>query len=336
MGGTVDNLLKQEGFPEQTFESPNIGELLGPWDLNPKGWFVSGYGPFRRLPRHSHDLPREKGAPRRVEQLISLFREDLPLLEPVPWLKDIYLRRLEKREGMKDLEKSILALLDDGLLPENRKIDKINSDGLWVKDLNTGKTLPLNELSDGYRSVAALVLDIVRQLFNSFGEFKLEKNNGILQAVYPGVLLIDEMDTHMHVSWQQKIGYWLKSHFPRIQFIVSTHSPFICQAADPKGLIRLPVSGTGGVVEHVSEDLFKTVTKGSCDEAVLTELFGLDTPYSSQSEEIRDQVADLEILILRGKATEAQKKCYHELKKQLPDTQSSLVQQSLRSLKKDL
>ncbi|MCP4217027.1 MAG: AAA family ATPase [bacterium] len=312
-----------------------MNKRKGPWALDSKNWFIAGYGPFRRLPANSFDVSRKKNVPLRVEQLVSLFKEEVPLLESVAWLKEVYLHRLEKRPGAAELEESVLALLGDGLLPGGLSVDKIDSDGLWVKREDSDFTLSLNELSDGYRTVAALVLDIVRQLFNSYGQFRVKKKNGNLQVDYPGVVLIDEMDTHLHVSWQQEIGFWLKRHFPRIQFIVSTHSPFICQAADPKGLIKLPGLGEPGKVEHVSERLFNIVTNGTADEAVLTELFGLDRPYSSQSDKIRDEIACLEAAILEGKADTAQKKRYEQLKKQLPDTQRSLVQQALRRLSKD-
>ena len=63
----------------------------------------------------------------------------------------------------------------------------------------------------------------------------------------PGVVIIDEIDAHLHVSWQRRIGSWLTSHFPNIQFIVTTHSPYICRSADLGALIRLP-----GVDEEAS------------------------------------------------------------------------------------
>ncbi|MCP4153010.1 MAG: AAA family ATPase [bacterium] len=311
--------------------SPNR-ESIGPWHITPKEWFIAGYGPFRRLPDSAFSVQAVKSKARRIAQLSSLFREDATLVESIPWLKEVYLRRLEKRPGAKELEEGVLTLLDDGLLPGGLKVDKVDSDGLWVT--NNGEPLSLRDLSDGYRTVAALVLDLVRQLFDTFGEFKLKKNKGTYQADYPGVVLIDEMDAHLHVSWQQKIGFWLKNHFPKIQFIVSTHSPFICQAADPRGLIRLPGIGEDNPAEHVSEQLFNTVINGSVDEAVLTGLFGLDTPHSPRSEKIRDELAGLEVLHIRGKATAAQKERYNELKKQLPDTQSSMVQQALKNLGK--
>lgn len=295
----------------------------GPWASNPEGWFIAGYGCFRRLPGHGIEAQRLKNGPRRITQLVSLFREDAPLVESITWLKEVYLRRLEKQPGTRELEKGVLALLDDGLLPGGMKIKKVDSNGLWVT--HNGQTLALTDLSDGYRTIAALVLDLARQMFNCYGEFKVRKQNSIYQVNYPGVVLIDEIDAHMHISWQQEIGYWLKRHFPAIQFIVTTHSPFICQAADPKGLIRLPAPGENRKAEHVPEKLFNIVKHGSADEAVLTELFGLETPHSQYSEEIRDEVAKLEVLIINDRATPAQKKRYEKLTSQLPDTQSYIA-----------
>lgn len=105
------------------------------------------------------------------------------------------------------------------------RIDYIDSDGLWTE--RRGILLPLRELSDGYRTVAALVLDILKQLETTFGTLGLEWNGSSPIVGHAGVVLIDEADIHLHVSWQQRIGFWLKEHFPKIQFLVTTHSPFI-------------------------------------------------------------------------------------------------------------
>jgi hypothetical protein len=53
-------------------------------------------------------------------------------------------------------------------------------------------------------------------------------------------VLIDEIEAHLHPKWQWEIPDWLKVHFPKIQFIVSTHSPLVAQAADPNGVFILP------------------------------------------------------------------------------------------------
>jgi len=305
----------------------------GPWSENPVGWFIAGYGPFRHLPANGMDRYKGKNSPLRLNQLASLFREDISLSEAISWLKEVYLRRLEDRPGAQEIEDGILALLDDGLLPGGMKVQKVDSDGLWVT-LN-GQDLPLKELSDGYRTVAALVVDLARQLFETYGEFKISRKDGNYQVLYPGVVLIDEIDAHLHISWQQQIGSWLKSHFPALQFIVSTHSPFICQEADPGGLLRLPTAGEGRSVEHVSEELFKIVKNGSINESVLTELFGLETSHSQASEKMQEELAKLEVLVIRGEATPTQKKQYKELSGQLPHTQRQLVQQALRTLQKN-
>ena len=199
-----------------------------------------------------------------------------------------------------------------------------------------GVRLPLQELSDGYRTTAALVLDIVRHLHRTFGTLKIEqgadKEGPFWRVLHSGVVLIDEAENHLHVSWQQRIGFWLKRHFPNIQFLVTTHSPFICQAADPGGLIRLPAPGEERSVERVSEDLYNTVVHGTLDDAVLTELFGLETPYSEPAERLREDVARLEAKLQTGKASAKDRRALKDLRSRLPQNLSTDVEQAIRKL----
>ncbi len=303
-------------FDQETSKSSARTASRGPWGENPEGWMVAGYGPFRRLSSAASDAQRLMLGAGHISRLVSLFREDASLSESVRWLQEIYLRRLEKREGSQELEDLVLELLDDGLLPSEVRVKKVDSDGLWVE--HQGVLLPLNQLSDGYRTVAALVLDIVRHLSDAYGTLESHRSDSGLSLPYPGVVLIDEIDAHLHVSWQQVIGFWLKTRFPQIQFIVSTHSPFVCQAADAQGLIRLPAPGEQAVAEHVDSELFLRVVNGTADEATLTDLFGLEQTHSKQSEELRRSVAVLEAKILRGDATKADQNSYDQLQLQLP------------------
>ncbi|HYG65796.1 MAG TPA: AAA family ATPase [Thermoanaerobaculia bacterium] len=273
-----------------------------------------------------------------VSRMVNLFREDASLVECVTWLREIYLRRLEKKPGAAELEKAVLCLLNDDLLPEKTRVDGIDSEALWV--VQHGARLPLQELSDGYRTTAALVMDIVRHLYLTFGELRIETatdDEGTFQRVlHEGVVLIDEVETHLHVSWQKKIGFWLKRHFPHIQFIVTTHSPFVCQAADPGGLIRLPAPGENRPVEHVPESLYYTVVNGGADDAVLTELFGLDSPYSDESEKLREEIAQLEARVQQGKATEGDLQSLDQMRSRLPRTMTTDVELALKKLAADL
>jgi predicted ATP-binding protein involved in virulence len=327
-----------EGEREPTVSSKTHTSLsldLGPWSIKPvSGWFIAGYGPYRRLTGHAADAQRLMEGPDFIARLVSLFREDSSLVECISWLREIYLRRLEKRPGAAELEVAVLDLLNDGLLPDQVQIEQVDSEGLWVEQY--GVRSPLQELSDGYKTTAALVMDIVRHLHRCFGDLQFETTRdaegSLKRILHTGVILIDEVDLHLHVAWQKRIGFWLKRHFPNIQFIVTTHSPFVCQAADARGLIRLPAPGENRTADHVSKSLYNTVVNGGADDAVLTELFGLDTPYSDESERLRERVAQLEALLQSGKVSAKERREFKELRSRLPQTLSADVAQALRKL----
>jgi energy-coupling factor transporter ATP-binding protein EcfA2 len=306
----------------------------GPWADNPSGWFLAGYGPYRRLTGHASDAQRLMVGPDRIARVVSLFREDASLLECVQWLREIYLRQLENKPGAAELLSQVIDLLNDGLMPDGVRVDRIDSEALWVDQHDA--LLPLSDLSDGYRTIAALVMDIVRHLHRAFGWLNLltrpGENGPRVIIPHEGIVLIDEIDLHLHVRWQKQIGFWLKQHFPNIQFLVTTHSPFVCQAADRNGLIRLPAPGENRPAEHVSEDLYYTVINGSADDAVLTELFGLESPYSQESERLRQRVAELEARLQTRGASRQDRQALQELRAQLPQTPGIEVEQILRKL----
>ena len=180
-------------------------------------------------------------------------------------------------------------------------------------------------MSDGYRTVAALVVDILKQIHDAYGELVLDTTDGTPNVPNSGVVIIDEIDAHLHVSWQKRIGGWLKAHFPNIQFIVTTHSPYICQAADPGGLIRLPGPDEESPVEVVPQHLYDRVIFGSGDDAVLSDLLGLVTPYSDQAEQKREELLALELDVVRGRASEEEKVQYRYLKRQLASSPATGV-----------
>jgi hypothetical protein len=287
----------------------------GPWQDNPGGWFCAAYGPFRRLVGGAGDAQRLMLSPGPVARLVSLFHEDASLAEGVGWLIEQHLRTLEQRPGAAQLKEAALEILANGLLPDGYRIEKIDSDGLWVA--SGDKRFPLREMSDGYRTVAALVVDLLKQINEAYGSIPVTMADGITQVTAPGVVIIDEVDAHLHVSWQKRIGGWLKSHFPNIQFIVTTHSPYICQAADPGGLIRLPGPDQQEPPEVVGQDLYERIVFGSGDDAVLSDLFGLDTPYSEKAQSLRRELVDLEVAVVSDVADEEQERRYLQLREML-------------------
>jgi predicted ATP-binding protein involved in virulence len=100
-----------------------------------------------------------------------------------------------------------------------------------------GRSLPFSCLSDGYRNMVAMVADIAIRCAtlnpHLAGEVALQT---------PGVVLIDEIDLHLHPKWQRRVIGDLLKAFPNIQFIATTHSPFVIQslpAVDGVQLINL-------------------------------------------------------------------------------------------------
>ncbi|MEV6982859.1 AAA family ATPase [Sphaerisporangium sp. NPDC051017] len=289
---------------------------------NGDGWFYAGYGPFRRLSSAAlggHDTKSHA----RYAGLRTLFDEDVSLIEGVSWLVEQHLYRLEKKPGAEDLLDTVLTLLGDGMLPDGYRICRVDSDGLWVR--RGSEEFALRQMSDGYRTVTALVVDIIRQMHLAYGRLRLEESEGVYYLAYPGVVLIDEIEAHLHVSWQKKIGEWLKIHFPAVQFLVTTHSPYICQSADSNGLVRLPAPEEPESPKVVDLDLYERVVYGSGDDAVLTDLFGVDTPYSTRAEEMRRRLGNLETKVLAGTASPAEIDEYQALSETLTSSLTARV-----------
>lgn len=93
--------------------------------------------------------------------------------------------------------------------------------------------LPIRNLSAGYQSLIWMVLDIAYRMA-LLNPKLLEKINET-----PGIVLIDEIDMHLHPKWQWKIVEALKKTFPNVQFIAATHSPMIIASCQNENLIRI-------------------------------------------------------------------------------------------------
>ncbi|MFJ2432507.1 AAA family ATPase [Streptomyces anulatus] len=269
--------------------------------------------------------------------MASLFHEDASLAEGVSWLKELWLRSLEGQEKASALLRAVQALLSDGLLPDSYQAIRVSSEGLWVApEGDPRREYPLREMSDGFRTVASLILDIVRQLQNAYGTLDVDTDDSGRPAVrVPGVVIVDEVDAHLHVTWQRRIGGWLRAHFPRVQFIVTSHSPYICQAADPGGLIRLPGPEEERPPEVVDDALYHRIVYGSGEDAVLSELFGLGSPYSNRAEEQRRKLISLERKVFAGQATEEEAREYRELAAELSSSRSARVREVAAQLGND-
>jgi len=263
------------------------------WAPDTKGWFFCAYGPFRRVFGASADAQRYMVG-EGTERVVTLFKEDASLAEVNQWLVSEDHKRKDKNlDSIKKLEE-MQKLLSDNLLPNGFTISDINSEGLWLKDKN-GNTLSWEEMSDGYRSLVALLADIFRHVMNAFGTNGIIKQNtdGLWICSKEGVVLIDEIDAHLHPEWQREIGFWLKSRFPNIQFIVTSHSPIICQAADENGLFHLPEPGSEDLPFQLSKEEHLKIIASTPTQILLRPAFGLESTYSPLANEKRKRYAEL-------------------------------------------
>ena len=320
--------------PEVTGEGLDILARMHTGAKSPSGWFYSGYGPFRHMGAFGAARNRRISLSKRAQQVASLFDESVSLADAVDWLIDQRMLQLEEHPGATSLLNTAVTLLNDGLLPDGFRISGVSSKGLMVTHQDS--EFSIRDISDGYRAVTALVVDIVRQMNAAYhGHLQLTQEHGVAALAYPGVVLIDEIDAHLHVSWQKLIGTWLKQHFPRIQFIVTTHSPYICQSADPGGIILLPGPGENRAPHTIDEDLYERVIYGSGDDAILTELFGVDTPYSTEGERLRQRLGELEIRMLDGSASEAEVREYKALGQRLTSSLGARVDEVAARLRRE-
>jgi predicted ATP-binding protein involved in virulence len=132
------------------------------------------------------------------------------------------------------------------------------------------QTLRIDQLSDGYRTTLAMTLDIASRLaiLNPSGRNALDAD---------GIVLIDEIDLHLHPSWQQRILPDLMRTFPNIQFVVTTHSPQVIStvSADSIRIIQ-PEADRELKVFPFSAAKPSQQTKGVSSANILASVMGID------------------------------------------------------------
>jgi hypothetical protein len=139
---------------------------------------------------------------------------------------DIEVRRFNK---LKSVAASILpGLTAEDIEVRGPRLEGRDPDLSGVHVRTPSGVVPLEELSLGYRTMFALSVDLTWRLFNAFPD-SLEPVNE------SAIVLIDEVDLHLHPRWQREIARRLMSQFQNIQFIATTHSPITAQETLSEG-----------------------------------------------------------------------------------------------------
>jgi AAA domain, putative AbiEii toxin, Type IV TA system/AAA ATPase domain len=267
------------------------------------GWFTAAYGPFRRLRGGSDVFSHLNSSKPRLGACISAFRDDVALTQLTAWLKDLALDASKKPKAQKELKGIIKFINESKLLPNGATLlDDIDSEGIRLRDAN-GVKVSLYEMSDGYRSILSMTLDIIRFLIEIYGTDKVFENDKQEVINLPGVVLIDEIDAHLHPTWQTRVGQWFTKYFPNIQFIVTTHSPLVCRACDKGSIWRLAAQGSSQESGEIIGLQKERLIFGNILDAYGTEVFGSEPVRSEESEDKLNRLGRLNIKFALGKTT---------------------------------
>ena len=190
--------------------------------------WLDPYNPTKKV----NTLP--KGS--RYEGYTDALRGTSSLKRFTQWYKTITLSALQGNTDSKWREKVIERAISNCLEGWDSVYFDVEEDALMaLKKSDAGvRKLPVSFLSDGQRNIIGIIADIAYRciLLNPYLEYRAAEET-------PGIVLIDELDLHLHPKWQKKIVGNLKTTFPKIQFITTTHSPFIIQSLKNKELFDM-------------------------------------------------------------------------------------------------
>lgn len=177
-----------------------------------------------------------------------------------------------------DWRHRVWPVLHDALVRLLVDVDRIEllPDGVRVHSATLGN-VPLDALSDGYLSTLGWVVDLVARWLNHAQARGLPVEGDLLESM-TGVVLLDEIDQHLHPSWQGRVVEDVRACFPRMSFVVTTHNPLTLHGAREGEVVVLRRSGTEIVARQID------VPPGLDASAILTgPWFDLETTLDADT-----------------------------------------------------
>ncbi len=263
-----------------------------------RGLLCYGYGATRRMGAGAISSAKEAGPSD------SLFFEDVPLRNAEEWFMQADYAASRPGPGQQDARSrrdNVKQLLLD-LLPEVtdlRSVVPIMRSPARVEVKTPYGWVGVQDLSLGYRTLIAWMVDLASRLFERYPD----SSNPLAE---PAVVLVDEIDLHLHPTWQRQLIGYLTERFPNTQFIVTAHSPLVVQSATDANIVVLRREG-----DHVRIDNESASIHGwRVDQILTSDLFGLESARPPQIEGLLKERTDI---LSKPRLTAKDKARLHEL-----------------------
>lgn len=218
-----------------------------------------------------YGINRKIGATRinddNVQNQYPLILNDNGLINAEEWLLKTFLAQKNGIKKASLILKRIKKLLIDVLPDVNNFEIKTNEESLesYVLFETEFGLVRVNDLGYGYQSLIAWLIDFAKKMFDRFPK----SENPLAE---PSVVLVDEIALHLHPDWQRDIINFLDNHFPKTQFIVTTHSPLVVQSAENVNLVLLEKDGEG---VRISQPEITNLQGWSIEE-IMSDIMGLN------------------------------------------------------------
>lgn len=237
-----------------------IGEAM--WDEDSPAFLVVGYGAGRRTEAKDAlgEQARLKARALRYGRVAGLFEEAVSMVPLASWLPPLQTSTPERHA-------EVISLID-ALVPNAELLARpVRGDYLFRR----GPTeLPFDALSDGYRAYIGWIADLLYHICKGVPA-------GARLVDTRGIVLVDEIDLHLHPEWQRTVVPTLATTFPKLQFILTTHSPLVVGSVHRQNvrvLLEDPASETNATI--LREPLEETFGL-SADQILTGAHFGLTT-----------------------------------------------------------
>ena len=238
--------------------------------------YIKNDNNYKNIIAYGVHRSRYKGN-KNIKGYLGLFESELVLNNIETWLKDLRIAELENSDSSIPLA-TVKEMLNE-ILDGNIDDIKIGKEVIFKE---RGTEVTINELSEGYKSVIIWVGDLLSRLSVLQPNIQSTKE-------FRGVVLVDEIDLHLHPKWGYSIVQKLRNWFPNIQFIFTTHSPTVILGAS-KDAIFFKIYKEDGV-SKISQPV-DSVKNLMANSVTTSPLFNLDDARARYSDEDIDTSDD--------------------------------------------